>query len=166
MKNILAGIVFTSVFVAGTASAGILDSPLPVLGGKPSAHNFSVSGVMNAAGLATFFSCTNPTSADVMISVELFTDAGGNPCNDAAAVAATVPAGGTVLFSTQNNVQSSFFSSSPLTSVDMFLALGSARIVSTSKSLVCTAFLADVYNSPPMSMTPLNVAARGKQRGD
>jgi hypothetical protein len=163
MRNLL---VAASLILPSAAAAGILDSPLPLLGGAKGAHLYSVSGVVNAAGLGTFFSCTNPSSDTVMVSVELFVDAGGAPCNDAAAVAVSLPPGGTKLFSTQNNVESSFFSTQPLTAVPMFLSIGSARVIGTGKALVCTVFVADVYNSPPSSMMPLNVARAGKQRGD
>ncbi|HEY2775006.1 MAG TPA: hypothetical protein VGK20_13245 [Candidatus Binatia bacterium] len=151
--------------VAGVSYAGVIDSPLPTLGGKGSVMNYAVSGVVNAGGLATIFSCTNTSSSDVTISVELFVDAGGNPCNDANAAAVTAPAGGTVMFSTQDNIQSSFFSTHPLSTPPMFLSVGSARVVSTGKALICSAFIADVYNSPPQSMTPLVLTAKGKQRG-
>ncbi len=46
------------------------------------------------------------------------------------------------------------------------MPLGAARILSSSKTLVCSAFLADAYNSPPTSMAPLNVNFRTKQRGE
>jgi hypothetical protein len=154
------------LLLPGAVRAGILDSPPPDLQGHKSQVSFSASGVINAAGLGTFFSCTNPSSVAVLISVELFTDAGGDPCNDASSVSVSAPPGGTVMFSTQNNVESSFFSTQPLTAVDMFLSLGSARIVSTGKGLVCTAFVADVSNSPPSSMMPLKLVLKGKQRGD
>jgi hypothetical protein len=163
MRNTL---LVASLLVPLSSHAGILDSPLPLLGGTKSAHIYSVSGVVNAAGLGTFFSCTNPSSDTVMVSVELFVDAGGAPCNDASTVAVSLAPGATKLFSTQNNVESSFFSTQPLTAVPMFLSIGSARVVATGKALVCTAFVADVYNSPPSSMMPLNVARIGKQRGD
>ncbi|HYC54161.1 MAG TPA: hypothetical protein VEL28_04405 [Candidatus Binatia bacterium] len=154
------------VLLPATAVAGVLDSPLPLLQGQKSNHIYSVSGVVSAAGLGTFFSCTNPSTLSVLVSVELFTEGGGDACNDASSVSVSIAPGETVLFSTQNKVQSSFFSTQPLTAVDMFLSLGSARIVSTGKALLCSAFVADVYNSPPMSMTQLNLMAKGKQRGD
>jgi hypothetical protein len=151
---------------AGTASAGVLDSPVPLLGGQKTSIAYAVTGVINGAGLGTLFSCTNTSSAAMMVSVDLFVDAGGAPCNDSSAVAVTIDPGATKMFSTQNNVQSSFFSTVPLTAVDMFLALGSARIIATGKGLICSGMVADVYNSPPTSMIPLVMAARGKHKGD
>jgi hypothetical protein len=160
-------VVSVLVLAPAIARAGIADSPLPLLGGIKSNSLFSVTGVVSAAGLGTFFSCTNPSPDEtVAASVELFVDAGGNPCNDAASVAVTLSPGETVLFATQNNIESSFFSSQPLTAVDMFLSIGSARIISTGKTLVCDAFVADVYNSPPSSMMKLNLIYRNKPKGD
>lgn len=165
-KHLRLCLALASVLSAGRASAGILDSPLPMLGGVQSAHLYSVTGVVSAAGLATFFSCTNPSSSTVSFSVQVFVDGGGDPCNDAAAAAVSIPPGGTKLLSTQNNVQSSFFDSSPIGATDMFITIGSARIVSTAKDLLCTVFVADVYNSPPMTMMRLNAGKKGKMKGD
>jgi hypothetical protein len=158
-------IASTSLLMLATgATAGVLDSPLPTLAGQKSSLAFTAAGVINAAGLATLFSCTNSSSDPVVASVELFVDAGGDACNDANAVAVSLAAGQSVMFSTQNNVESSFFSTRPLTSVPMFLSLGSARIVATGKGLLCTAMIADMFNSPPQSMASIVLAARGKQK--
>jgi hypothetical protein len=154
----------SALVLAGQANAGVLDSPLPTLGGVKTSLAFAASGVINAAGLATLFSCTNTSSDPVSASVELFVDAGGSPCNTADDVDVELDPGESVMFSTQNNVQSSFFSTQPLTAVDMFLSLGSARIVATGKGLLCTAMVADVYNSPPQSMSQIVLAVRGKQK--
>jgi hypothetical protein len=153
-----------SVLLAGQSSAGPLDSPLPTLSiGKP-AVAFTVSGVVNAAGLATFFSCTNQSAEPMMMTVGLFVDGGGDPCNDEAAAAVTIPPGGTKMMSTQNNVQSSYFDSSPISTPEIFLAIGSARIVTTGKGAVCAVHVSDVYGSPPMSSYALPIAGRGKQK--
>lgn len=41
---------------------------------------------------------------------------------------------------------------------------GSARILSTSKKLMCTAYRADYANSPPTSMVQLTIIAKTKQK--
>jgi hypothetical protein len=155
-----------SVVLAGppAAMAGVLDSPLPTLGGAKTALNYVVTGVVNAGGLGTMFSCTNTSSTPIAVTVEVFADDGAAPCNSGAADAVTLAPGVTVMFSTQNTSDSSFQATQALSSP--YLAVGSARIVSNAKALACSAFIADVYNSPPTSMVPLNVVARGKQRGD
>ncbi len=43
---------------------------------------------------------------------------------------------------------------------------GSARIVSDSKNITCSAFLVDTISSPPASMVSLKVIPRKKQKGD
>src|SRR5687767_11564566 len=73
----------SALVLAGQANAGVLDSPLPTLGGVKTSLAFAASGVINAAGLATLFSCTNTSSDPISASVELFVDAGGSPCNTA-----------------------------------------------------------------------------------
>jgi len=147
-----------------TARAGIADSPVPILQGQKAAHLFSVSGVVTAGGLGTYFSCTSVSPTTVVVSVELFSDGGEGPCNDASAVALSVAPGATVMFATQN-VNSAFSSVQLLTPTPVFIGHGSARILSTSKGLVCTAFLADAYNDPPTSMAALTVVSKTKQRG-
>jgi hypothetical protein len=41
---------------------------------------------------------------------------------------------------------------------------GSARIIATSKKLVCTAYVADVDNSPPTTSWQLTIIAKLKQK--
>ncbi len=144
--------------------ASILDAP-PLLQGQKSSRLFTVPGVMTAGGLGTFFSCTNLASTPAVISVELYVEDGLAACNDANAVSVTANPGATVSFATQNTADSSFASSVPLSTPPQYLALGSASILSTSKSVVCNAFIADVYNSPPLSMAPLKMLFK-KQKGD
>jgi hypothetical protein len=143
--------------------AGISDAP-PLLQGERALALFSVSGVVTAGGLGTYFSCTSASSAPIRVSVEVFDETTGSTINDPSAVSVSVAPGGTVMFATQNE-SASFCSAQPLTPSPVFLPLGSARILSTSKALVCTAFLADAYNDPPTSMVPLAVVGKTKQKG-
>jgi hypothetical protein len=55
---------------------------------------------------------------------------------------------------------------SPALTVDGNLAVGkgSARILATSKKIVCTAFLADPSGTPPVSMGSLTIIAKTKQK--
>ena len=43
---------------------------------------------------------------------------------------------------------------------------GSARILSTSKSLICTAFIIETVNTTPNSGWELTIVAKTKQKGD
>lgn len=163
-KLIVLGALALAISSSALARASIFDAP-PALKGQKSSRLFTVPGVVTAGGLGTFFSCTNLSSSPSVISVELYVEDGLNACNDASAVAVTVAPGGTVQFATQNTSDSSFFSSVALSSPPSYLALGMASIISTSKSVACNAFVADVYNSPPLSMTPLKTVLK-KQKGD
>jgi hypothetical protein len=49
---------------------------------------------------------------------------------------------------------------------DTTINKGSANILTTSKKVICSAFIADTNANPPVSMTTLTIAAKGKQKGD
>lgn len=143
------------------AVAGIADSPLPVLTvGEPTYHLYSVPGVIRAAGLGTFFSCTSTDVATIQVGVELFFAPGGAPANDAAATSLSVAPGATVIFGT--GAAAGILIDSSLGGGSM--SKGSARILATSRKLVCTAFLADDGNAPPTSMAQLTIIAKLKQK--
>src|SRR5438876_9021359 len=90
-----------SLLCAVPARAGIADSPLPVLtAGATTFHLYSVPGVINGGGLATFFSCTSTDMATMQVGVETFNFAGGAASNDAAASSLSVAPGATVAFGT------------------------------------------------------------------
>jgi len=141
--------------------AGIADSPLPVLeAGKTTYQVFSVPGYIRSGGLSSFFSCTSTDTATMQVGVEVFGSAGGAPFNDAVATSLGVVPGGNVIFGTSSAVgivvNSNVGGSSH----------GSARILATSKKLVCTAFVADIGNAPPTTAWQLNIIAKTKQKGD
>jgi hypothetical protein len=146
------------------ALATIFDTP-PTLDGQKSLRVFTVPGVMTAGGLGTFFSCTNLSQAPAALSVQLYVGDAPEACNDADAVSVTAPPGATVLFSTQNTVDSSFPSSTPLSTPPIFMATGSASVLSTTKSVACSAWVADISNSPPLTAWDLR-AVKKTQKGD
>ena len=144
-----------------SARAGIADSPLPVLAvGKTTVHLYSVPGVIRTGSLATFFSCTSTDTATMQAGVEVFGAPGGAPANDAAATSLTVAPGATVMFGT--SAAAGILIDSNLGSGSM--SKGSARVLATSKKLVCTAFVADDGNDPPTSMVQLTIIAKLKQK--
>jgi hypothetical protein len=145
---------------AGAAHAGIADSPLPVLeAGKKTYHLYSIPGVIDQGGLATFFACTSTDTAPMTVGVELFGTLGGAPGNDPVASSLTILPGGTLTFGTRSAVGIGIDSL-----VGGGLSRGSARILSTSKKLVCTAFVADISNAPPTSMTYLTIIKKTTQK--
>jgi hypothetical protein len=156
MKRV--SLLLSFALISSPAYAGVVDSPLPA---PLTQHVFTVPGVMETGILATGFHCTNLDKAPVTIGVELFGSAGGGPYNDAAATSSTVDPGATVLFAT-----------SPLTNgvpgdLDIGgagMGRGSARILATSKSLACTAFVMDPLNVPPATSWQLTIIAKTKQK--
>ena len=161
MRSIL-GVVFAlALLVPVSSRAGIADSPLPVLVvGQTTFLLYSVPGVMNdfSTTLATFFSCTSTSSSSETVGVELFGAPGGAPLNDATMTEQTVAPGATVTFGTTAVPYASASLGNPV------MARGSARILSTSKSLICTAFIADSAHSTPTTMTSLTIVAKTKQK--
>jgi hypothetical protein len=119
----------------------------------------AVPGVVNYQSLGTVIACTN-TKADTTasVTVEIFDNAGGFV---GSATAGAVAEQNTVSFSTRGitAIPTDFTIASPLT-----LARSSAKIFSTSKSVMCTAYLADAANTPPTSMASLVVVAGKKQK--
>jgi hypothetical protein len=154
--SIAAALVLT---FSAPVRAGIVDSPIPA---PFTQHIFSVSGVINNVNLAAYISCTNADTQAVTVGVEVFGPAGGASLNVAASTAISVAAGATVLFGT---------TTSSWATVDANLATGpvskgSARILATSKKLVCSAFLVDPSGQPPVSIANLTIVAKVKQKGD
>ena len=126
-------------------------------------HVFSVPGVVNANGFGTLFTCSSASSSDTTLGVEVFGPAGGASLNDADATSLVVPPSGTVRFATTPTAQSI---------VDGHLVVptvlrGSARVLATtSKGLLCSAFLADAASVPTTSMVSLPVVRKTTQQGD
>jgi hypothetical protein len=148
--------------LAAPAFAGIADSPLPeLLPGATTYHLYSVPGVIGGfTGLATFFSCTSTDTVPMQVGVEIFPGTGGAPTNDAVTTSLSIPSGATRIFGTSTAVGISV--NSNVTGTGSFS--GSARILATSKKLVCTAFIADRGNDPPISMAQLTIIAKLKQK--
>ena len=159
IRSALSAVVL-SLVVAASAVAGIADSPLPVLSvGVDTLHLYSVPGVESTGILGTFFSCTSTDTAMMQVGVELFGSAGGAPDNDAAATSLSVAPGATVIFGTTGAAGISISSD-----LSGFMSKGSARILATSKKLVCTVFLADPGNAPPTSMAQLTIIKKLSQK--
>jgi hypothetical protein len=150
------------LLVAGTGSAvrAQIDSPPPALMGQPSYHLYSVP-IIRSGGVEPFFECTNTSSAVIRVGVEAFGGPGGAAINDPSATSLDISPSGTVLFGPTNVWVG--------TNSDPGIAAtrGSARILATeSKGIICTAFLADVFNAPPTSMVHLTIVKKTKQKGD
>jgi hypothetical protein len=118
---------------------------------------FSVPGIMNTSTLATYFSCT-AVGTSATVTVEAFQNTG----TQTGSATTTIAANNSVMFGT---------SSSAGLSVDQILGSspigkGYAQIVSTSASLICAAYIAEVNGAPPTTMVSLPVLKKTKQKGD
>jgi hypothetical protein len=161
MHRTLAALVAVLTLAAAPAFAGIADSPLPVLqAGATTFHLYSVPGVIDSAGLGTFFSCTSTDSATMQVGVEIFYSPGGAAGNDPVATSLSVGPGATVIFGTSAAVGISIYSNLGVGG----LSQGSARILATSKKLICTAYIADLGNAPPATAWQLTIVAKLKQK--
>jgi hypothetical protein len=160
--SVVLGLVVGAALLARPAQAQINSSP-PQLMGQTSFHIYSVPGVMNVGPVGTFLACTNTTSANIRVGVEIFGAAGGAAINDPSATSLDISPGGTRLFGT---------TATNWVSVDSslgagFVSKGSARILATaSKGIICSAFLANPDQVPPTSMADLTIVAKTKQKGD
>lgn len=145
--------------VAG-AHAGIADSPLPTIAaGKKTQHLYSIPGVINVTNLGTYVACTSTAKATEVIAVEAF-DSFGNVLNDVSQTSTAVVPGVTVLFGT---------GAAAALLIDRNLGIGtlhvgSARVLATSKSFVCTAYISDRTGNPPTGMTYLTIVAKTSQK--
>jgi hypothetical protein len=147
--------------LAGGAHAQI-NGPPPALMGQPSFHLYSVPGVISSAGLRTFFACTNTTSANIRVGVELFFGVGGPAANDPSTTSLDLPPGTTRVFATGAALGISVDSS-----LGFLDPRGSARVLATARSgIICSAFLADNGNAPPTSMAALTIVKQTTQQGD
>ncbi len=174
--GIAGALVLSQVLLLTPALADIARSPLPVLAaGKKTYHVYSVSGVGGKAGgaLGTCFSCTSTDSVPMQVAVEVFGSAGGSGCplsptgcapvNNAVATSLSVDGGETVMFGTCIGAWIGVDSDLNLCGD---VSVGSARILSTSKKLICTAFLADRFTNPPASMVQLTIIKKTTQKGE
>jgi hypothetical protein len=137
--------------VVGSASASSTLAPL-----------LTVAGVVNTAGLSTYFACTNTDVVNVTIGIDVFGQAGGAPLVTAGSNAVSIASRATILFGTQTAAALTIdVVANPGT-----VTKGSADIETTSKKIACTAFLVDPGSNPPVSMTTLTIVRKGKQKGD
>jgi len=160
------GTVIGIRLLGGTATAQINSAP-PTLMGQQSFHLYSVPGVADSGGSApngvrTFFSCTNTTSADVLVGVEVF-DSGGVALDDASATSVNIPAGGTRTFSTGSELGWP----PPVTILFTGNVNGSARVLAAAKKgIICSAFMVNGDNNPPTPTAKLSVVKTTKQKGE
>ncbi len=167
------------------AVGGVIDSPLPILtvGGTPARHVFTVPGVIKNNNVETEFACTSlERTASFRFAVEVFGAEGGPPLNDVTPPALngadTLLPGATRTIGTGSTA--GIHEDNVITLPAASLRNGSARIVSESTKITCTAFIVDKLNATigfnpgppatpgpvPASMATLKVIKAKRQAGD
>lgn len=163
----VAALALTTLTATAVQALGIADSPLPaLLAGKTAVHLYSVPEVIQGGNISTFFRCTSTDTAPQQVGVEVFSRFGGPPCNDAAAESVSVLPGATVRFGTPQPVNDVLGGLAVSSTIGCGGAAngGAARILSTSKKLVCSAFAGDRINTPPATSWQLTLIAKTKQK--
>jgi hypothetical protein len=163
MKQYRALSVAVGLFVASAAASAQaqIDSDPPLLAGQKSYHLYSVAGLINN-GMATVILCSNTSSENVLVGVEVFGAAGGASINDASLSAVTVPPSGSVMYAAQ---ELAAFSGEINLAVGV-IHMGAARVLATSRGgLACTAFLV-THTNPVTATTALTIIKKTKQKGD
>src|SRR5262245_31886621 len=146
--------------LARVASAGVADTPLPNFSASsPPGCNpgpcaalavYYAVGAIKNNGLETDFVCTNTTASVQNIALEVFDETGalrnaiatiGQFLNVAAGATVTVGTGGTAILHEDQSLTLNGAGNAL-----QQLRNGSARIVSTSKSISCTALLIDKFH--------------------
>jgi len=164
-----AWLILLSAVVAGlpgSSVANLITDSAPTLGGQSARVIYYVNGVTKNNGMETEFVCTSlDKSGTFRIGVEIYDETGAGPTNNVSAGDGEeqVAAGGTVTIGTGNTV--GFHEDESIVGVPANLRGGSARIVSTSRRLLCQAFMVEDLASPPAAFMPLKVIGR-KQNGD
>jgi hypothetical protein len=153
------------ILVSLPIDAGIGDKDLPPLNGQKTKLLYTVSGVTDTGALATVFHCTS-TERDggktIELGIEVF-DLFGSRANDVTAGdgVTSMPPGHTRTLSTHATV--GFGNEAEINTGTV--AQGSARIIASSKNVLCSAMLVDAVNNAPTSMVMLPVFRTTKQGG-
>ena len=147
------------LLLAPAAHAGLND-PIPSPFTK---QVYSVPGIVSD-GVATVISCSSALSTPLNVGVQWFKK-DGTPADGATGLSQfTIPAGGTVNFGSNGTVWLPIDAVMPGGAT---LKNGAARVLSTTtKSLLCNAFLVDPNNDPPKLLMHLPMMRGKAQKGD
>jgi hypothetical protein len=166
LSRLLAAIcAITVILVSLPTDAGIGDKGLPLLNGQKTKLLYTVVGVADAPSLATSFHCTSTERAGgktIQLGVEVFSES-GTLMNDVTVGfgQVSVPPGETYTLSTR--LTAAFNDDNDISTGDV--GQGSARIIATSKNVLCSVMLVDAINNAPNSMVMLPVFRATKQGG-
>jgi len=156
--NAVVRIIFPVAVVgllAAPAYSGLVDSPSPLFDGRAARTIFYVPNVIHNNGMETVFTCTSLDSTTIRIGIEIFDSIGGPPLNDVSDPsgngAEDVPVGGTFTVGTDNTEVLS--EDEVIAGLPANIRGGSARIVSNSKRIACSAVVIDESFSNDASCT-------------
>jgi len=151
-------ILLTFLFYGSNSLAGVGDSPLPDYPAKAK-HFYTVPGVIKSATQETVFRCTivKKSAQNPVLAIELFDS------NGALLGQGNVDGliGSTISLATGSVASESNYYFNNLSSF-----VGSARIISNVRRLLCDAYVTDKINDPPESMRTLPVIKKTRQHGD
>jgi hypothetical protein len=154
-RSFAVAVAVTSLLPAAVAGAGITDPPpaaLPI-------RVFTVPGAIKTGKLDTVIACTDVDSAAVSLKAQFY-DQAGTLLNGAGPNFSVMP-GESIHFATGNLV------GIPLSvSFNVSQFYGSARLVATSKKLICTGYVVDNASDPPVVMRTLPMIRGLAQKGD
>ncbi len=130
-----------------SSRAGVADTPLPSLGGPTTQFLFTVPAVMKVGNLDTEFTCTSLSTGTFKFAVQVFASTGGAPLNDVTTGngVATLAPGATQTISTGGTT--GLHEDVIMTGLGTTVRNGSARIVSESKAIACTAYVVDKFGT-------------------
>lgn len=164
----LAVATLAATLSAAPALAGVADSAVPSISNSAATRvAFLVPGVIKNNGLETAFICTSLDTAAATVAVEVFPSTGGAALNNVAVGTLNgtlaLAAGATVTISTGSSIGlHETVAITGLTNVKN----SSARILSTTTKIMCTAILVEKNGATPATVATLKVIARRKQNGD
>ena len=149
LSSFATALILGALTYARPAVAGPADTPLPTFSdGKPAVTVYTAAGVIKNNNVETDFVCTNMDSAPRDIAIEVFDETGArrNNVNAGEGALLNVAPGETRTFGTSGTA--ALHEDVTLTLNNAGTGLnqlrnGSGRVVATSKSISCTAMLAD-----------------------
>lgn len=166
-----AGFLFA---VPNLSTAGVMNSPLPNIGGGGSPRTiFVVPGIIKNNGLETVITCSSldKNGTGVRVAVEIFDETGAGPLNDVSIGASDgvvdIPlgGGGTVATGSTVAISEGDVIVFPALTPPINIRGGTARIIANSKRIACNAYVVDEFGLPPAVAIPLSIISK-KQRGD
>jgi hypothetical protein len=160
----LAACVVLVAFASTAASARQIGDKPPLLNGSEKASQVLVATGLDSASAAAVFVCTSMERTggkDITLGVEWWSGTSfENDVTLGEGVVVMTP-GDTRILATHDTAH---FQGETLIPNASGATRGSARILATSKRIVCTAYSADKDNDPPTFLTDVPLYVKGRQK--